>query len=175
MKHALSLCLALLMLLTITATAVGCGGKGESAVTTAFAESAEDTVATITEATTESPYDANGYLKDDIDENLNFGGESFHILAWEHSLPEFEVEEQTGNVIENAIYTRNANTEDRLGVDLEFTIIKGNSAAFQEFCQEVAKSVNAGDGSYDAIGCYLRSAGVMTLQHLLVSVYLQEG
>ena len=170
MKRALSLCLALLMLLTITATAVGCGGKGESAVTTAFAESAVDTAATTTEATTESPYDANGYLKDDIDENLNFGGESFHILAWEHSLPEFEVEEQTGNVIENAIYTRNANTEDRLGVDLEFTIIKGNSAAFQEFCQEVAKSVNAGDGSYDAIGCYLRSAGVMTLQHLLVDL-----
>ena len=170
MKRALSLCLALLMLLTITATAVGCGGKGESAVTTAFAESAVDTAATTTEATTESPYDVNGYLKDDIDENLNFGDESFHILAWEHSLPEFEVEEQTGNVIENAVYTRNANTEDRLGVDLEFTIIKGNSAAFQEFCQEVAKSVNAGDGSYDSIGCYLRSAGVMTLQHLLVDL-----
>lgn len=171
MKRTLSLILSLIMLLAIAATAISCGGKDDpTATTAAVGGEATTTEATATEATTESPYDANGYLKDDIDENLNFGGETFHILAWEHSLPEFEIAEQTGNVIENAVYTRNANTEDRLGVDLEFTIIKGNSAAFQEFCQEVAKSVNAGDGSYDAIGCYLRSAGVMTLQHLLVDM-----
>ena len=170
MKRTLSLILAAVMLFALAAT-VGCGSKEDPAATTAAPTGGETTTqAAATEATTESPYDANGYLKDTLDETLSFGGESFHILAWEHSLPEFEVEEQTGNVIENAIYTRNANTEDRLGVDLEFTIIKGNSAAFQEFCQEVAKSVNAGDGSYDAIGCYLRSAGVMTLQHLLVDM-----
>lgn len=171
MKRTLSALLALLMLLALTAAAVGCGSKDDPAATTTAADGETTTAeAVATEATTESPYDANGYLKDDIDPSLNFGGEEFHILAWEHSLPEFEIEEQTGNVIENAVYTRNANTEDRLGVELEFTIIKGNSAAFQEFCQEVAKSVNAGDGSYDAIGCYLRSAGVMTLQHLLVDM-----
>lgn len=171
MKRTISLVLALLMLFAITATAIGCGGKGNTPDATTTAPAGGDAPeATTTEATTESPYDANGYLKDSIDENLNFGGEKFHILAWEHSLPEFEVEEQTGNVIENAIYTRNANTEDRLGVELEYTIIKGNSGAFQDFCQEVAKSVNAGDGSFDAIGCYLRSAGVMTLQHLLVDM-----
>lgn len=171
MKRIISCTLALLMLLALVATAASCG-KSESGTqtdVTTTAPAGEVTTAA-TEATTESPYDANGYLKDDIDETLNFGGESFHILAWEHSLPEFEVTEQTGNVIENAVYTRNANTEDRLGVELEFTIIKGNSGAFQEFCQEVAKSVNAGDGSFDAIGCYLRSAGVMTLQHLLVDM-----
>ena len=176
MKRTLSMILAMLMLLALVATAVGCGKSGDepAADTTTAAvgggEATSEDVATTTAATTESPYDANGYLKDDLDESLNFGGEEFHILAWEHSLPEFEVEEQTGNVIENAVYLRNANTEDRLGVELKFTIIKGNSAAFQEFCQEVSKSVNAGDGSYDAIGCYLRSAGVMTLQHVLVDM-----
>ena len=171
MKRALTALLALLMLLALTATAVGCNKNvGTGDVTDAPDAADTTTTAATTAATTENPYDANGYLKDDLDESLNFGGEPFHILAWEHSLPEFEVEEMTGNVIENAIYTRNANTEDRLGVNLEFTVIKGNSAAFQEFCQEVAKSVNAGDGTYDAIGCYLRSAGVMTLQHLLVDM-----
>ena len=173
MKRTLSILLALLMLLSITATAIGCGNKSgteSEATIVAGDDNAPASEATTTAAETESPYDANGYLKDSIDPNVNFGGETFHILAWEHSLPEFEAEEQTGNVIENALYTRNANTEDRLGVDLEFTIIKGNSSAFQDFCYEVSKSVNAGDGSYDAIGCYLRSAGVMTLQHLLVDM-----
>ena len=171
MKRTLTALLALLMLLALTATAVGCNkNDGTQTEATTTAAAGEDPAATTAAVTTENPYDANGYLKDDLDENLNFGGVPFHILAWEHSLPEFEVEEQTGNVIENAIYTRNANTEDRLGVDLEFTVIKGNSAAFKDYCNEVSKSVNAGDGSYDAIGCYLRSAGVMTLQHLLIDL-----
>ena len=55
--------------------------------------------------------------------------------------------------------------EERLGVTLEFNEIKGNSSAFQEYCQTVMTAVNAGDNSYDALACYLRSAGVLTLQH----------
>ena len=103
MKRTLSAILALLMLLALTAAAVGCNKAEQPSETTAAANVADTTTAATTVAATESPYDANGYLKDDLDESLNFGGVPFHILAWEHTLPEFEVEEQTGNVIENAI------------------------------------------------------------------------
>ncbi len=176
------LCLALITAMLLSAIACGNSDQGnsdttttastENGVTTSQSDAADSgtTGESTSSAAPTEKVDANGYILDDLDPSLNYGDKAFHILAWEHSLPEFAMEEQTGNVIDNAVYTRNANTEDRLGVDLQFTIIKGNSSAFQEFCQEVAKSVNAGDGSYDAIGCYLRSAGVMTLQHLLVDM-----
>ncbi len=158
----ISLMIALVMLFAVVACSdpnpsEGDGTTGGNATTTAPEG----------EATTEDNYDANGYIKDRIDPNLNFGNEVFEILAWEHSLPEFDMEDQTGNVVENAVFIRNANTEERLGVDLNFTIIKGNSSAFRDFCQVVDNTITAGTDSYDAIGCYLRSAGVLTLQHHL--------
>lgn len=168
MKRTLSALMALLMLLGIVCAAVGCSdpaGSEETATTTAAAAESG-----IDEVTTSDLYDSKGYLKDDLDASLNFGGETVSIFAWEHTLPEFDVEEQSGNVVEDAIYTRNANTESRLGVTLEFTITKGNSGAFKEFCQEISNSISVGDGAFDIIGCYLRSAGVLTLEHNLVDM-----
>lgn len=167
MKRTLSALMALLMLLCLVCAAIGCSDpvKGDETATTT-----EATVSNIDEVTTNDLYDSKGYLKDSLDASVNFGGETVQIFAWEHSLPEFYVEEQSGNIVEDAIYTRNANTESRLGVTLEFTITKGNSGAFKEFCQEISNSISVGDGAFDIIGCYLRSAGVLTLEHHLVDM-----
>ncbi len=167
MKRTLSALMALLMLLGIVCAAIGCSDPAnsvETATTTAVVENSID------EVTTNDLYDSKGYLKDDLDASLNFGGEVVNIFAWEHTLPEFYVEEQSGNIVEDAVYTRNANTESRLGVKLEFTFAKGNSSAFKEFCQTVSNSIDTGEGAYDLIGCYLRSAGVLTLEHKLVDM-----
>jgi hypothetical protein len=169
MKRTLSALMALIMLLGIVCTAIGCSDPvgGEETVTTTEAAVAESN---IEEVTTDSLYDSNGYLKDDLDPTLNFGDETVNIFAWEHTLPEFYVEEQSGNIVEDAVYTRNANTESRLGVKLEFTFAKGNSTAFKDFCNTLANSISVGEGAYDLIGCYLRSAGVLTLEHYLVDL-----
>ncbi len=160
-----SLLIALVMLLSV----VACAETPSEDENTTGGEVAS-TTAPPAEATTESNLDAKGYIKDRLDPTLNFGNTDFEILAWEHTLPEFYVEDQTGNIVENAIFTRNANVESRLGVSLNFTIIKGNSSAFRDFCKEVDNTISAGDEGYDAIGCYLRSAGVLTLQHHLLNM-----
>lgn len=169
MKRTLSALMALSLLLCLVCAAIGCSNPGEveeTATTTAAAVADSS----IDEVTTSDLYDSKGYLKDDLDASLNFGGETVHIFAWEHTLPEFYVEDQTGNIVEDAVYTRNANTESRLGVKLEFTITKGNSSAFKDFCLELSNSISVGEGTYDLIGCYLRSAGVLTLEHYLVDM-----
>ena len=166
MKHTLSAILAIIMLIGVALAAISCSETGvteESATTTAAP--AEGSVTE--EVTVDDRYDKNGYLKDELDPTLNFGGETVSIFAWQHTLPEFEVEEETGNVVEDAVYARNANTESRLNVKLEFTFRPGNNTAFQEFCKEVSNNISAGEGAYDLIGCYLRSAGVLTLQKQL--------
>ena len=146
MKRTLSAILSIIMLLGTLFTAIGCSDPSNNqdpATTTAAAVGSN-----ADEVTTDNLYDDKGYLKDSLDPSLNFGGETVNIFAWEHTLPEFEVEEQSGNIVEDAIYTRNANTESRLGVKLAFTITKGNSGAFKEFCQEVSNSISVNDGEY---------------------------
>ena len=170
MKRTLAAIMALLMLLGTVCTAIGCsdttGGDDTAATTTAAGEAA----GTVAEETVDDRYDSNGYLKDELDPALNFGGEVVSIFAWEHTLPEFDVEEQSGNIVEDAVYNRNARTEERLGVELEFTITKGNNTAFKDFCQTLSNTISVGEGAYDLVGCYLRSAGVLTLEHLLVDL-----
>ena len=169
MKRTLAATMALLMLLGVVCAAVGCSdpADGEDTSATTTAAGSADTVA---EETVDDRYDDNGYLKDDLDPNLNFGGETVSIFAWEHTLPEFDVEEQSGNIVEDAVYNRNARTESRLGVELEFTITKGNNTTFKDFCQTLSNSISVSEGAYDLIGCYLRSAGVLTLEHYLVDL-----
>lgn len=167
-KKRLSLALAALMLAAAVSTTACGSADAESADTTA-APSAADTTAAPTE-TTDSKYDANGYLKDDLPEDLDYGKDQFNILAWKQSVTEYYVEEQTGDVIDNALYNRNMAVEERLGVELVFNEIPGNSGAFREYCQTVMNSVNANAQAYDAIACYLRSAGVLTLNHMLIDL-----
>lgn len=170
-KRILSLALCALMLISALA-ATACGGSDpvQSTDTTA-SPSAGETTAPVPE-TTESPYDENGYLKDDLPKDLNFKGETFHILGWKHGNPEFDTESLTGDVINDSIYNRNQKIEDRLGVDLEFTIIDGNNAAVASFCNTVTNNVQANAQAYDAIACYPRSAASLAVNHMLLD--LQE-
>lgn len=176
LTRTLSAILVLLMLLSVALAVTGCADTkepGSTDTTTAGGNSADTTPAD-GGSDTDSKYDSNGYLNDCLDPTLDFGNSQFNILAWEHSLPEFDIAEQTGSIIDDSVYTRNALTEDRLNVDLNFIVIAGNSGAFNEFCQTVYNSVSSGIGDYDAIGCYLRSAGVMTLQHVLTDLLTVE-
>ena len=66
---------------------------------------------------TENPYDKDGYLKDKIPEDLKLNT-TIRMLYWsdfEHV--EFFVEQETGEAVSDAIYTRNLTVNDRLGCD----------------------------------------------------------
>ena len=120
-KRMMALMLAILMLASI----VACGGKTEdpAATTTAQGGDAADTTTAATEQTYADPkddpanYDANGYWKDDLPEDLNFNGDVVSVLNWKAEENEFEILEQTGTLVDDAIYQRNMIIEERLGVD----------------------------------------------------------
>ena len=129
MKRTLSAILALLMLLGVACAAIGCSNPVEEQEETANTTAASVAESDVEEVTTESLYDSNGYLKDELDPTLNFNDETVNIFAWEHTLPEFYVEEQSGNIVEDAVYTRNANTDIHIANALYGHIDQRNDAA----------------------------------------------
>jgi ABC-type glycerol-3-phosphate transport system substrate-binding protein len=164
MKRMLALMLAVLML----ASVVACG-KAEPAETTAATTGdapSSTEAATTTAATEESPYDENGFLKDSLPADLNYNGQPISILYWNDvARPEFEVEQQTGELISDAIFLRNAAVEERLGLELQWTGIPGSYWVQEDFVKQAANDVHSG-GEFDVFASYSMAAVTMTLQGL---------
>jgi len=113
--------------------------------------------------------DINGRLKDDLPNNLNYGGEEIVIMHWiDGGLPEFEQEEITGDNVRDAIYDRNAQIEDRLNVDLKFI---GMNAAYygarEQFLKQIDAIYDAGTQDYDILANYTRTEGALAVRGYL--------
>ncbi len=167
-KRMTALMLAILMLATI----VACGGNGGNETTTAdnggtTAASGDGTTAASESNVPEGPgVDANGYQLDDLPDDLNYNGDVVSVLNWEAEKPEFEITEQTGALVNDAIWQRNQNIEERLGVELTFTEIPGNNSNISPFAQHVQNAYQAGGHEYDIIPTYSRTAAVLSTRGL---------
>lgn len=107
----------------------------------------------------DSNYDANGYIKDNLPADLDYNKAEVMVLHWNAERDEFTVEELTGDGVLDAIWTRNANIEDRLNVTLSFEECEGNTKNVNTFVKHVANSFSAGEKIYDIIATYSRTAG----------------
>ena len=114
-----------------------------------------------TEAETERK-DKDGYLLDDIPDELDYGKETVTILYWSDAeRAEFDIKyEETDNIVEEAIYTRNVTVAERLGVTFEWIGQEGDSGQRAQFAKYVANAF-AGGTYYDIIATYSRTAGML--------------
>ena len=167
MKRTLAIVLAVLMLV---ATLVACAQPGDSADTTTAATA--DTTAPSGDNGTPADTTAEVttlYVEDDIPEELNFNNTTVSILYWSDvEQPEFEVLEQTGDIVNDAIYMRNLNTETRIGVDLNFVGTLGNYNNQKNFVSTVLNSISSG-GEHDIFSGYS-----MVGATLAVNGYVQD-
>ena len=153
---------AILAALTVLTCLTACGKPAEPAETTLSTTTgtASDTQTTTAAVTTDSIYD------DDLPDDLDFGEQELSILYWNDvARPEFEVEDQTGDLISDAIFLRNAAVEERLGLKLDWHGIPGSYWVQQDFVTHAANDIRSG-GEYDLIASYSMSAVTMTLQGL---------
>jgi len=105
---------------------------------------------------------------------LNYANTEFNYLAWEQTAPEYDYEEESGDMIESAIYRRNRYVEDKLGVKLSYSILKGNSSTFQDFCKTATTSINSGSKAWDALACYTRAASLLMMNGVLSDLLTTE-
>lgn len=138
----------------LTAMLAGCTNKTpdpSSGTTGSFEE---------TEAQTDDLYDENGYLKDSIPEDLDFGGEDVLILGWEASEAkvDFDVDYSQGAAIPYQTYLRNEEVKERLNVNLVIdATIPGNNANRFTYLSTVEMRLGAGEAC-DLIACYSMNA-----------------
>jgi len=122
---------------------------------------------------TSLPTDSNGYLLDNLPNDLNFNS-TYTILGWKTSRDEFYVEKTTGDTINDAIFNRNAAVESRLGVTLEYNIIDGDNSKQTEFVQAAVTSIKSSAGAYDSIGCYSMCGGTLATQGAILNLLEQD-
>ncbi len=105
---------------------------------------------------TTSNLDKDGYLKDSLPEGLNFDT-TVNILVWddvEHEEFEIAEEELDGDPVEQSLYDRNETVKRRLGVELNFIRVKGNSDNNDNWNAYVNNSVSINSREFDILGGY---------------------
>lgn len=121
-----------------------------------------------TAQTTENAVDSR---QDSLPPDLDFGGETVNLYIDKMcALPEFNAEE-SGEIVEDAVYHRNQAVEERLNVTLSFTEMESNWADnLRGFCDPLRNSIQAGDGAYDLVGGYGVSIGNLASQFLFTNL-----
>lgn len=107
-----------------------------------------ETTATQTDETTTEA------VREDSLPELDYNGETVTIYA-ASDLPitEFDAE-QTGDIVDDAVYNRNVAVEERLNVQLEYIMTPGLWANENGYKSAVRNSVNSGDAAYDIVAGY---------------------
>ncbi len=128
--------LAFIVTLLAVSQLFACGGEG-------IPQETSDTTSTaVTEPGDETRFSS-------LPEKLNFDNTEVKILYW---LEQGEcADEQTGEIVNDALYSRNIAVEDRLGVkitDIERTFTWDTRA---EYIDTIRSSVMAGDDAFDIV------------------------
>ena len=130
-----------------------------------------ETAAAGTEAAETTAEETTLYMPDDLPDTLDFGGRTVTTFGWSGSaFDEFYAEEQNGEVVNDAIYTRNLAVSERLNVNLEYRLEPGANPDRAGWVKAVTASVMAGDAAYDICAGYSMSGANLAAAGMLTDV-----
>ncbi len=99
------------------------------------------------------------------------GGKTFTLLTTETQQYEYDALEMTGDVVNDAVYTRNMAVEDLLGIDFNFVYKPGDWANKDSYCQLIQSSIMAADGAYDVVSGMISCVQPIASTQLFMNVY----
>lgn len=134
-------------------------------------ESSEETLNnTVSETAAETETESETILTDGLPAK-NFGNEDFTILCRTDKSYEFDISEQTGNNLQDAVYYRNLHVEERYGVKIEPYQVDGNWGSRQTFIDTIRNEATAGDGYIDLIAGYCAYMPTVVLNGYCMNLY----
>ncbi len=169
MKKTIRLIALILALVTLTGMFAACAnsGGGDESSTPANTQGSNDpqNVTTAEEETL--------YVPDDLDEKYNFD-ETITVFMWsDFRMTEFYADE-TGDIIDDAIFHRNNAVQDRLGITFEFIEEPGDSTAYKTWIT-MAENDWAADNEFDIYAGYSRTIPLMTIKKMTANLLEHEA
>ena len=162
MKRKNRLISLLLALLTISGV-VSCGTEQVSDETTTSGE-------VTTEPVTTEDTDSRAAAKDDLPE-LNFEGSTLRVLSRAGDADtkiEFCVEEESGDIVEDAVWKRNLAVQERLHIKIEN--ITTDNTRHTGPADIIRNSVLSGSDDYDVIAGAMYTSAPLVLENLFVDL-----
>ncbi len=152
--------LFILLLLLTAASVASCGS--DDMKTDETTASAEGTVTAAVNETTESA------VKDNVPD-LDYGGETFtmFIRTEDQTRPEFYVTEETGDIVNDAIWSRNLAVKERLNLEFAYVENQSDNATRAEWANMLTQNIMAGDGAYDVAAGYSMSMATLASNGML--------
>ncbi|MCL2814576.1 MAG: extracellular solute-binding protein [Oscillospiraceae bacterium] len=143
MKKLLIVLLAAAMIAAPALCLASCGADENKPEEQKAADSADDTP--------EQPDlgDPRLAVKDNLPKDLNFGGIGFNIFypLWSMYPSYYFVDEEIGEIMNDAVYRRQKNVEERLNININY-ISKGGGNAANIIAEELLRTVLAGVDEY---------------------------
>ena len=149
----LSLAFALLLLLSC---AVGCKRGGEES---------GDTVNTVSTGGAED----DGYVKDDLPDDLDFGGKAVKILTWEETRADDWADNLNGETINDATYKSRQEVAARLNVTFDVSAQQGSWDFRNQFSTNLEAYIQSGL-AFDIVGQYTPTAALTATRGLAINM-----
>ena len=113
-------------------------------------------------------YDEDGYLKDQLPEELSFNKE-LDVLCWNSVAKEFGCDEPNGTAINDALVKRDMAVEERLDVSLNYLMDQVGTGSVTEIAHYVTLVQQAAQGGspFDLVALYGRTAAMLSYQGYL--------
>ena len=148
----------LLLVLCLALPLAACGGKTDPGNETAEKTDPPDTG--------DGLHDSDGYLLDHLPDSLDYGKEKINILYWNNAPTyEFSTDSDTAlTTIENAVFARNSNVEERLNVVLNFIGRDGDGGHQTSFLRHLDSTVGKSTENYDLVASYTMVGGAMMVR-----------
>ncbi len=138
---------------------VSCGDGAQEGTVTTDAAADSVTAEINTEELTEMQKRA--LMKDDLPET-SFDGKQFRISTKEGTLYEIDIEEETGDLIDDALYARNRRIEERFNV--EIVPIITSAGDLSTHVNAVKQSILASDDAFDLAATYVYTSGSLVTE-----------
>lgn len=127
-----------------------------------------DTAAVAAETAAETEF-----MPDRLPEELDFEGAVCNIFCWNSwDAGEFFVTEDTGEIVNTAVYSRNLTVEERLGVKLVWDQRERQAAAYGSAVKDAVSQQNAsGDNFYDLMASYGMRIATAATKGMFMNLY----
>lgn len=153
----------LMVLLMLLPSVIACKKDKETEET-----EGDTTAATVADGT-EDPYeyDENGYVKDTIPDDVNYGNKKVSLLCWiDDSSMTTLPDEASDDTVKAELYLRRLEVEERLGLVFNVRNENGSHAYMNDFLTTLETAVNSGE-VFDTVCAYSSMGPTMATRGLL--------